>query len=95
MAKWRVGNKAGYNANMIYDEDDNAILEVFGVQMHTKVADAGEGRLVTSRQIAAEHNAHEQLVLLADEVLNHLYDRQDMNRLKSMAKEILKTLGRL
>lgn len=91
--KWQIGNSQGYNANLIYDEKDDAILEVFGVPLHTKVKDVPEGKLWLSRQIVAEHNAHEELVALAREVRDHLYIKQDVSRVHDMARAVLKKLG--
>lgn len=92
--KWQVGNNLGYNANIIYEGSD-AVCEVFGVPLHTRVSEAGEGKLAIARQIVTEHNMHEELVELADECAHHLYERQDVTRVKELAKDILKKLGRL
>jgi hypothetical protein len=43
-------------------------------------------------QIAREHNAYEALVELATEARDHLYEKQDILRVREMAKEVLKGL---
>lgn len=36
---WRVGSKSGHNVNCIYDGDDNALCQVYGLPMHSRVDD--------------------------------------------------------
>lgn len=39
-APWKVGNEAGYNANIVYDADGHGVCQVYGIWQNTTVEKA-------------------------------------------------------
>ena len=83
---WTIGRKSEFgthNANMIYDENGNAILQVFGIASNCMLKELSErdaDGLAIARQVVNDHNTIAALREAGEKMKQILKYVNDMNK---------------